>query len=210
MMPRKRRVPRPDELELWRRVAASARPVSAKGFSRAASDPPGEDGDKDAPPPARNAPKPPDPIDPFTIGSHSRPSSPSGVHLSPSIAESLARQPVQMDARVFGRLSKGRIEPEARIDLHGMTLARARPALTGFVLKAHGAGRRLVLVITGKGRGGADAGPIPERRGVLRHQVPEWLRSGPLRPVVLQVSPAHRRHGGDGAYYVYLRRNTRP
>ena len=67
-------------------------------------------------------------------------------------------------------------------------------------------GRRFVLVITGKGKSRPDDGPIPERHGVLRHQVPHWLNSPPLRSHVLQISEANRKHGGLGAYYVYLRR----
>jgi DNA-nicking Smr family endonuclease len=111
-----------------------------------------------------------------------------------------------MDAKAFSRMSKGKLAPEARIDLHGMTLAEAHPALTGFVLRAQAAGCRLVLVITGKGRPGSDDGPIPRRPGVLRHQVPLWLRQAPLGAVVQQVAEAHVRHGGGGALYVYLRR----
>ena len=66
--------------------------------------------------------------------------------------------------------------------------------------------KRLVLVITGKGKSRDDGGPIPTRFGVLRHQVPQWLRLAPLARAVLQVSEAHLRHGGQGAYYVYLKR----
>jgi hypothetical protein len=67
---------------------------------------------------------------------------------------------------------------------------------------------RLLLVITGKGRGGdrEDYGPIPIRRGVLKQQVPGWLTAPPLGPLVLEIREAHQRHGGGGAYYVYLRR----
>jgi DNA-nicking Smr family endonuclease len=36
--------------------------------------------------------------------------------------------------------------------------------------------------------------------------VPGWLHLPPLGPAVLQVTEAHQRHGGSGAYYVYLRR----
>jgi DNA-nicking Smr family endonuclease len=104
-------------------------------------------------------------------------------------------------------MMRGKSEPEARIDLHGMTLAEAHPALIGFVLRAQGAGNRLVLVITGKGRRVQDDGPIPQRIGALRHQVPHWLHSPPLGSVVQQIAPAHQRHGGAGAYYVYLRRS---
>ena len=65
---------------------------------------------------------------------------------------------------------------------------------------------RHVLVITGKGKRGLDDGPIPQRQGVLRHQVPHWLRLPPLGAAVMQVTEAHLKHGGSGAYYVYLRR----
>jgi len=115
------------------------------------------------------------------------------------------RQPhLRMDKRTFGQLKRGKSTPEARIDLHGMTVADAHSALIGFLLRAQSEGRRLVLVITGKGRSGD--GPIPERRGILRRQVPHWLELPPLSQVVLQVVEAHQRHGGSGAFYVYLRR----
>ncbi|MCG6901727.1 MAG: Smr/MutS family protein, partial [Rhodobacter sp.] len=61
-------------------------------------------------------------------------------------------------------------------------------------------------VITGKGRDKDQDGPIPVRRGVLKHQVPHWLTTPPLNLMVLQISEAHLKHGGTGAYYVYLKR----
>ena len=111
-----------------------------------------------------------------------------------------------MDRKAFERMIRGKLRPQARLDLHGMTAAHAHDALRGFILRAHANGLRLVLVITGKGRRGGDDAIIPERHGVLRHQVPQWLRLAPLSPLVLQISPAHRSHGGEGAYYVYLRK----
>jgi DNA-nicking Smr family endonuclease len=112
-----------------------------------------------------------------------------------------------MDHKAHRKLTRGRLTPEARIDLHGMTLAEAHPELIRFILRAQDTGLRLVLVITGKGRLGADDGPIPMRHGLLRHQVPLWLHQAPLGAVVLQVAQAHLKHGGAGAYYVYLRRS---
>jgi DNA-nicking Smr family endonuclease len=111
-----------------------------------------------------------------------------------------------MDRKAFTRLKRGKSKPEARIDLHGMTLAEAESVLNGFLLRAHGAGKRLVLVITGKGRARADDDPVPVRTGILRQQVPLWLRRPPLSAIVLDVTEAHQRHGGGGALYVYLRR----
>ena len=89
------------------------------------------------------------------------------------------------------------------VDLHGMFRDEAYPELVAFILNAQSAGKRLVLVITGKGREGDD---WTGGRGVLRRQVPQWLQLPPLGPAVLEVRPAHLKHGGDGAYYVYLRR----
>ena len=62
-------------------------------------------------------------------------------------------------------------------------------------------------MITGKGKRGDDSGPIPRPRGVLKHQVPDWLSRPPLAQAVLQVAEAHISHGGTGAYYVYLKRS---
>lgn len=126
--------------------------------------------------------------------------------LLPSLGQQLRAAPVQMDQKAFGRLRRGKLKPEARIDLHGMTMAQAHPALTGFILRSASAGHRLVLVITGKGKNRDEGGPIPTKSGVLRHQVPQWLNMAPLGGLVLQVSESHVRHGGQGAYYVYLRR----
>ena len=135
------------------------------------------------------------------------PKRPAGSHdVAPPLGEQLRSAPVRMDTKAFGKMKRGKLKPEGRIDLHGMTLEQAHPALTGFILQAHRRGKRLVLVITGKGKRRDDGGPIPVRHGVLRHQVPQWLSAPPLGGLVLQVTPAHISHGGGGAYYVYLRR----
>ncbi len=192
----------PEDRDLWRRVAETAIPLDPDPRRR---DP--HDRDPHGPKPAlpekpRHRPQ----IRRFQIGQNAAPPAPRH-DLAPSLHDDLAGGPVKMDRGRFDRLRRGKLEPEARIDLHGMTLQRAQPALTGFVMKAHAGGKRLVLVITGKGRNGPDDGPIPQRRGLLRHQVPQWLSSPPLGGLVLQVAVAHRRHGGTGAYYVYLRRH---
>lgn len=121
-------------------------------------------------------------------------------------AQTLAAAELRMDAKTHRRMNQGKLRPEARLDLHGMTLAAAQPELVHFVMSCHAGGLRLVLVITGKGRG--DHGPLPTRPGALRHQVPHWLHCAPLSRLVQQVQAAHFRHGGEGAYYVYLRRRA--
>ena len=195
-MPRRRTL-RPEEQELWQTVARTA-----KAMHRRPTEPPQV---QVSDLPAALVPTPAAArLQPFRLGERHK--ALPGHDLVPPLADRLAAAPLRMDAKAFGRMSRGRIAPEARIDLHGMTLAEAHPELIRFVLNAQGAGMRLILVITGKGKPGSEDGPIPRRPGVLRQQVPQWLRQVPLGPAVLQVAEAHQRHGGSGAFYVYLRR----
>jgi DNA-nicking Smr family endonuclease len=97
------------------------------------------------------------------------------------------------------RLKRGLHRIEARLDLHGMTQAEAHRTLSDFVAASRGAGRRCVLVITGRGLG--QRGP-----GVLKSSVPRWLEESELRRHVLAIAPAQPHHGGPGATYLLLRR----
>lgn len=150
-------------------------------------------------------PPPPAPRRPFRVGERAATQAPPH-DLAPPVAEALARAPLAMDRRTHRAMLRGRAAPEARLDLHGRTLAQAHPALIRFVERAHADGRRLLLVITGKGGPDTSGEVIPRPRGLLRRQVPAWLAQPPLAGLVQQITPAHRRHGGEGAYYVYLRR----
>jgi DNA-nicking Smr family endonuclease len=199
----RRRTLRPEEEEIWQAVARSARPL--RGHARDAKPDPAPHAPVENLPPALHI-EPPSQLEPFRLGE--RAVSKAGHDILPPLSQRLAAAPLRMDAKAFARMTRGKIAPQARIDLHGMTLAEANPELIRFILNSAEDGLRLVLVITGKGRAGEDDGPIPRRLGVLRHQVPQWLRLPPLGPAVLQVTPAHLRHGGSGAYYVYLRRRS--
>lgn len=176
-----------EEEALWRQVARTARPMAVKRPS--------------LPVQQENpavVPTPREPIEPFDIGSKAETALPSKATQKPDSPA--------IDRRTYQRLKRGKANPEARIDLHGMTADNAHAALTGFLFRAQASGKRLVLVITGKGRGGDDDGPIPMRSGVLRQSLPRWVRQPPLGAIVLNVAEAHQRHGGSGAFYVYLRR----
>ncbi|MCA8834793.1 MAG: Smr/MutS family protein, partial [Proteobacteria bacterium] len=111
-----------------------------------------------------------------------------------------------MDRRNFNRLQKGQMPIDARLDLHGMTVEQAKLRLKSFLLNAHAGGDRVILVITGKGlRSGFDEFNRPNR-GVIREGLPQWVKDKALAPMIVQITPAHRQHGGDGAFYLYLRR----
>lgn len=98
------------------------------------------------------------------------------------------------------RIARERDLIGARLDLHGYDQDRARAALDAFLRRAWDEGYRSVLVITGKGVQGD---------GVLRRRAPEWLAAPHLAPIVAGISEAHRRHGGEGALYVALKRKPR-
>jgi DNA-nicking Smr family endonuclease len=191
----RRRPLSPEEADLWRTVARTARPLHVQKLHL--PEPPLP---SDPPPMAHAKPR----LSPFTLGEKHR--KPEKRDLAPSLPDLVAQAPLRMDANTHSKMTRGKLQPEARIDLHGMTLAEAHPELIHFILNAQSQGLRLVLVITGKGKRRDDTGPIPQRMGALRHQVPHWLHLPPLGPAVLQVSEAHLKHGGGGAYYVYLRR----
>lgn len=113
-----------------------------------------------------------------------------------------------LEPRMRRRLGRG-AEVDARIDLHGLTQAAAHRRLHGFILDAQRLGHGVVLVITGKGDGKGDSGATrfgDTERGVLRRAVPLWLADPVLRAYVVGFEPAARRHGGEGALYVRIRR----
>ena len=87
-----------------------------------------------------------------------------------------------------------------------MTSARAHAACLGFLSDCLSRGLRFVLVITGKGARGPERGFFEPRRGILREQLPGWLRASPLRGHIIGIYEAHQRHGGRGAFYIYLKR----
>lgn len=123
-------------------------------------------------------------------------------------AESLpARTPplAPLGRRLKQRVARGREPIEARIDLHGMTQARAHAALLAFLQRAQSDGARTALIVTGKGLRGRDGDPEAPR-GVLKRQVPIWLSLPEFRALIVGLEDAHIAHGGEGALYVRLRR----
>ena len=169
------RPPRSDERSLWR---AAMRDVAPLG-KRAAPD-------VDAPAPA------PPPPRPKALRAAQRP---PGAKKLPDLAHDAAPG---LDRRNAERLRRGELHIEARLDLHGMTQDEAHGALDDFLARSHQAGKRCVLVITGKGGVG--------RGGILRAAVPRWLNEAPNRARLLAFAAAQPKHGGAGALYLLLKR----
>jgi DNA-nicking Smr family endonuclease len=130
--------------------------------------------------------------------------------LSSSPISRPARAPARakdLDRRTKDKLVKGKMEIEGKLDLHGMTQARAYEALSRFILTSHQAGKRCVLVITGKGNKNTHSEEQSDQtRGILRRRLPEWISHSALHDLVLSMETAQPKHGGSGAVYLYLRR----
>lgn len=100
------------------------------------------------------------------------------------------------------RVARERLPIEATLDLHGMTQDHAYTALQAFLENAYRQQRRTVLIITGKGK------PRPGesgREGVLRRRFLQWAETS-FRPWISSLTEAHQRHGGGGAFYVFIRK----
>lgn len=120
-----------------------------------------------------------------------------------------------VERRTARRIASGTIEIDARLDLHGLTQSAAHGRLIAFLQGAAARGFKTVLVITGKGAAARErarldrGGREPDDYGVLRRSVPRWLAEAPLRALVISYQTAAPRHGGEGAFYVLIRRNRR-
>ena len=171
----------PEDLEAWRRLARSVRPLPGRPAPPAPPAP--EAGKTPAPPP-----EPP---------AEHAPASPG-----PAARQASAAPGPGIDRRTARRLRRGVLPIDARIDLHGLTREEACRRLTRFLAESQAAGRRLVLVVTGKGRR-PDNGMAS---GVIRREAPFWLARPPNAGRVLDTAAAQPRHGGAGALYVYLRK----
>lgn len=147
-----------------------------------------EDGPPENVPPAKKPKATPTPR-PFTPPPPAAP--------DPSLPAMIHGQAPGLDRRSQTKLRRGQVDIEARMDLHGMTQDEAHRALSGFLLDSRAAGRRTVLVITGKGTGG---------EGILRAAVPKWLNEAPNREMIRGFSHAAPKHGGAGALYILLKR----
>src|ERR1700674_3698403 len=168
-----------EERVLWTTVTKAFKPLAA----RAALDADDE--------PAANIAKPP-----RSAGGPKKASPPLAPHKpAPPPLEPLGR-------RMRGRVARGKHAIDGKLDLHGFTQHEAHAVLLRFLRNAGARDARLVLVITGKGRGGEP--------GVLKRQVPQWLSLPEFRSLVIGFEDAHIAHGGEGALYVRLRRQRAP
>jgi len=119
-----------------------------------------------------------------------------------------------LDRRSTQQVRRGQVHVDGKLDLHGMRQHQAHEALNSYVSSAQRSGKRIILVVTGKGQEarsdhpwGRDEDSFTTRGGgVLQSQVPQWLAQAPLRQMIFSVQQAHPHHGGSGALYVFLKK----
>jgi DNA-nicking Smr family endonuclease len=177
---------KPEELRIWSMVAATVHPLPGKRSPASAA---GDGGDRRSTDGGSRKPL-----------AKSQAAAPSIPHPARLAGPLLPQREKEIEPRRKHRIARNREPIGGRIDLHGMTYDQARAALEAFLRRAWDEGYRAVLVITGKGLAGD---------GVLRRATPEWLAAPGLAHIVAGISEAHRRHGGEGALYVALKRKPR-
>ena len=203
----KRRLLSDEEHRLWHAVVKDARPLSAGKIV------PEPEQDVSSPKSMKSErlAKPKPQARPMPVVARPRPNSAliEGAESSPPPLTGL-------DRRTSQRLARGQIDTEARLDLHGMRQNEAHGALYHFLNRSRRQGMRCVLVITGKGESPFSRHTLHSSRfheatdhsGVLRSAVPQWLNEAQFRTEVAGFQPAHPRHGGGGAFYIWLRKNA--
>lgn len=174
------------DVRLWAQVVRDAKPLPET--------PPVTPPPEDAAPQAET-PEPFDPPGPRLLPLREAPPAKARRHGALSHGSTAG-----IDKRTAERFLKGEMEIQARLDLHGLTREAAHEALHRFLADCTARRRRFVLIVTGKGRR-AEGG-----EGILRGEVPRWLNEPALRPLILGFSYAKPKDGGEGALYVFLKR----
>lgn len=183
----------PHDFHLWTSVAATVEPLRRKGLLKLGTGtlPLPE------PDPAPLVKAPPKPLK-------------QGKPFLPSYQAPMPGRPAPekaVDPAIHKKVRRGRIEIDGTIDLHGMTQAEARDTLRRYIGARSARGDRTILVITGKGaKSDNDYIAAMTERGILRTMLPIWLSEPGLAHLISGWSLAARGHGGEGAYYVRLRR----
>ncbi len=183
-----------EDRRIWARVSGSVTPPKTRKAARVT--PGALLPDEPLKPETIKAPRPPVVGKPKT-STKIRAASAGSARTTPTPVPAPRSVPEELEPRRQRRLSRERDPIEASIDLHGFGRFEAEDQLRAFLTQSQARGLRAVLVVTGQGRRGG---------GIIRASIHEWLQGHALRGVVSGFAMAHRRHGGDGAIYVTLKR----
>lgn len=182
-----------EESAAWEKLAASVTPLVGR---------------KVISPKSLHGGKEPEPVVP------ARPSAPVPLRNKPRQVEQSpkpkpAPQPAGSNGGLDGhwdrRLKSGTLVPDYTLDLHGHTLDAAYDRLMHGIDQARAMEARVVLLIAGKSRP-VDPADRGTRRGAIRAKILDWLAASRHSDAIAAIRKAHRRHGGEGALYLVLKR----
>lgn len=178
-----------EEKAIWAQVARTVTPLAPPTRAGAPAAPELPVPDLPPPPPVRKVKgRVPPPLPPKAIPAKPR-----------------ADVPLNLDGSWEKRIAKGTLAPDFSLDLHGSNLDQAYLRLMHGLVQAKAMGARVVLVVTGKPRP-VDAMDRGAARGAIRAKIADWLAASEHASDIVATRGAHRRHGGQGAIYVVLKK----
>lgn len=119
------------------------------------------------------------------------------LRIPPETSRETRPLPKTLDVNQDKRVRRGHIKIDRKIDLHDMTQDLAKATLHRAIMRASNRNHHCLLIVTGKGLRG---------EGVLRRNFPAWISDSTIRPLIASYSPAHIKHGGSGAWYIFLKK----
>jgi DNA-nicking Smr family endonuclease len=115
---------------------------------------------------------------------------------------------IRIDKKKLNLLKRGKLQPEFILDLHGMNTVIAKKKSIEFIKANYLNGKRLLLIITGKGKSSRTSFfENGNQIGIIRKSLKAWLYDSDMRTKILGVVSSHIIHGGEGAFYIYLKKN---
>ena len=108
-------------------------------------------------------------------------------------------------------IKKGSFHIDKKIDFHGKSLLESEEQFNNTIIESYNSGQRCLLFVTGKGlfksKNYEESYRPKLYHGIIRTSFVEWARSKKFSKYILSFEQASTEHGGDGAFYVYLRKN---
>ena len=106
--------------------------------------------------------------------------------------------------------SKNKVKKISEIDLHGFTLDEANKTVERFIKKSYEEGVGKIRIVTGKGlHSDNEKNPyLSKDLSILRYSVPEYIKkNNELMKLIIEFKEASSHDGGEGAFYIYLKKN---
>ena len=101
---------------------------------------------------------------------------------------------------------------DKKIDFHGINLLESEELFSNTIKECYNGGLRCLLFVTGKGlfkvKNNKEDSPPKLYHGVIRSAFTDWVTSNKFARQILSYEKASIEHGGDGAFYVYLRKKN--